>query len=354
VDAHMTFFRRLVAEPLLRFLLLGALLFAFFAWQGGGAGNRRIVITGGLIDHLAAGFARTWQRPPTEIELKGLIDDYVKEEIAAREAVAMGLDRDDTVIRRRLRQKLEFLLVDEAAAAHASDAELAAWMAKHADALTVEPELALRQVYVNPDRHGSAARADAERPPAQLRAAGPDAATDRLGDPSMLPPELPKGPLREVSRAFGPDFAEQLTKQEPGVWAGPLESPYGLHLVLVRERTAGGMPALAAVRPLVEREVQAERRAAARQALYDRFLAEYAVTVEKPVAASDRTGAASDKAGAASDKAGAASDKAGAASDKAGAASDKAGAASDKAGAASDKAGAASDKAGIAGGKAAP
>ena len=288
----MTFLKRLLSEPLLHFLLLGGLLFLFFSWQGGGTGNHRIVITGGLINHLTTGFTRAWQRPPTDAELKGLIDDYVKDEIAARQAVAMDLDRDDTVIRRRLRQKLEFLLVDEAGAAVPStDAEIKAWMDRHPDALRVETEVALRQVYVNPDRRGNAARADAEKLLAQLRAAGPDAATDRMGDATMLPPELPLAPLREVARAFGQDFAERTVKLEPGQWSGPIESSYGLHLVFVRERVAGGTPELAAVRPLVEREVQAERRKTQLQALYDRFLANYAVTVEKAGAASVKAGA---------------------------------------------------------------
>jgi hypothetical protein len=293
----MTFVKRLLREPLVHFLLLGSLLFLFFAWQGGGAGSHRIVITGGLVDHLTTGFARAWQRPPTDAELKGLIDDYVKEEIAAREAVAMGLDRDDVVIRRRLRQKLEFLLVDEASAAPATDAEIRAWMDRHPDALRVEPEIALRQVYVNADRRGSGARADAVRLLAQLRAAGPDVSTDRIGDATMLPPELALAPRREVARAFGEDFAEQVTRIEPGQWVGPVESSYGLHLVLVRERAAGGMPDLATARPVVEREVQAERRKAQLQALYDRYLAKYAVTVDKPGAAPVQAGARGGSAG---------------------------------------------------------
>jgi hypothetical protein len=286
----MTLMKRLLREPLLHFLLLGGLLFLWFSWQGGSTGTHRIVITDGLVAHLTSGFARTWQRSPSDAELKGLIDDYIKEEIAAREAAAMGLDRDDIVIRRRLRQKLEFLLVDETASAPPSDAELAAWMERHPEALRTEPEVSFRQVYVNPDRRGKSARADGEKLLAKLRAAGPDAPTDRMGDATMLPPELPLGPLRDVARAFGPDFAEAVMKIVPGQWTGPVESSFGLHLVLVRERVAGGKPDLAAVRPLVEREVQSERRKAELQAVYDRLLAKYAVTVEKPGAAPVKSG----------------------------------------------------------------
>ncbi len=269
-------------EPLVHFLALGALLFLFFAWRGGsGPGSSRIDITPGLIEHLASGFARTWQRPPTDAELKGLIDDYVKEEIATREAVGLGLDRDDTIIRRRLRQKLEFL-VEDAASSAPTDAELQAWLEKHPDSFRAEPQVALRQVYVSPERRGASARPDAESILARLRAGGKGVATDRLGDASMLPTELPLGPLREVGRAFGETFAQDLMKIELGQWTGPVESPYGLHLVLVSQRVVGAPPELADVRPMVERELLAERRKKELDGLYERLLQKYTVTIEKP------------------------------------------------------------------------
>ena len=282
----MSLSKRILHEPLVLFLLLGGLMFLVFQWQGGsgGPGSNRIVITRGLIDHLASGFAATWQRPPSETELKGLIDEYVKEEIAAREAIAMGLDRDDTIIRRRLRQKLEFLMVDESGSTPATDAELNAWLDRHADSFRVDPRVAFRQVYVRPDRHGTAARADAEKLLAKLRAAGPDAAIEQMGDASMLPAEQPLETARDVARTFGEEFTRDILAAPPGQWTGPIESPYGLHLVLVRERVAGAKPALAEIRPAIEREVQAERRTAQMQALYDRLLAKYAITIDKPAA----------------------------------------------------------------------
>jgi len=281
----MTLLKRLLREPLVHFLLLGGLLFLFFQWRGsGGPTSSRIVITPGLVEHLASGFGRTWQRPPTDAELKGLIDDYVKEEIATREAVGMGLDRDDTIIRRRLRQKLEFLVEDAASSSPPTDAELEAWLQKHPQSFRAEPQLAFRQVYVSPERRGASAGEDAEKLLARLRAKGKDATTDGLGDASMLPSEQPLVPLREVVRSFGDDFAQELMKIEPGQWAGPVESPYGLHLVLVQERVAGAAPELAEVRPVVEREVLAERRKRDLDTLYERLLEKYTVTIEKPKA----------------------------------------------------------------------
>jgi hypothetical protein len=271
-------------EPLVQFLLLGALLFVYFEWKGGGSGpgSTRIAITPGLVEHLASGFAKTWQRPPTDAELKGLIDEHVKEEIATREATAMGLDRDDTIIRRRLRQKMEFLVEDAVDQVPPTDAELQAWLDTHKDAFRSEPRVALRQVYVSSERRGASARADAEKLLARLRASGADAKTDTLGDASMLPRELPLGPLSEVSRAFGSEFAAKIDALAPGQWSGPIESPYGLHLVLVSERVAAARPALAEVRPLVERELLAERRRTQLQALYERLLQKYTVSIEMP------------------------------------------------------------------------
>lgn len=277
--------KSVLREPLVQFLLLGGLLFLVFEWRGtsGGPGSTRIVVSRGQVEHLASGFARTWQRAPNEAELKGLVDEYVKEEIATREAAALGLDLDDAVIRRRLRQKLEFLVEETTVPAPPTDAQIQAWASAHPDAFGAEPRLSFRQVYVSRDRRGAgAARAEAEALLLRLRAGGPRIPTDGLGDPTLLPAEGPLGPLREVSRSFGEDFARKLVAMEPGQWTGPVESSYGLHLVLVRERVAATSPDLATMRPLVERELAAERRKRDLQSYYERMLRKYTVTTERP------------------------------------------------------------------------
>jgi hypothetical protein len=289
--------RSALREPLIQFLALGLLLFLFFEWRGGGSGGSRIVVTHGELEHLASGFARTWQRPPTDEELKALVDDRVKEEIAAREAVASGLDRDDTIIRRRLRQKLEFVVEDTVEQAPPTDADLKAWLDTHADAFRSEAQVSFRQVFLSPERRGARASADAAQILARLRVAGPDADTARLGDATMLPAELPLEPVREVRLSFGEGFARGIEALAPGEWAGPVQSSYGLHLVLVRERVPASVPELASVRPEVEREVVAERRRRALEALYRRLLEKYTVEIERP-ASSSSTGSASATAAA--------------------------------------------------------
>jgi hypothetical protein len=285
--------KSILREPLLHFLAIGAALFLWFHWSGGGAGagTTRIVITAGQIEHLAAGYTKAWQRAPTDVELKGLIDDWLREEIAVREAMAAGLDRDDTVIRRRLRQKLEFLVEDAAEAAPPTDAALQAWLAAHPDAFRSEPQLAFRQVYLNRDRRGAAAEADARAILARLAAAGPDARVDEFGDPTQLPQDVALAPQRDIDRVFGDGFAARLATLPPGTWAGPVRSGYGLHLVLVRERADASLPDLAAVRPAVERDFLADRRRRQLAAMYERLLAKYSVVVERHDAAAAAPGA---------------------------------------------------------------
>lgn len=134
---------RLLKEPLLHFLVLGAALFVVYGLtskSGDGSAPEKIVVTAGQVESLSAGFAKTWLRPPTGPELKELIDDWVREEIATREAMSLGLDKGDAVIRRRLRQKLEFASDDMAALAEPTDAELSAYLQAHAESFRVAPE----------------------------------------------------------------------------------------------------------------------------------------------------------------------------------------------------------------------
>ena len=275
--------KALLREPLLHFLAIGAAIFLYFHWSGGGSGptSSRIVLTSGQVQHLAAGFTKVWQRPPTEAEVKGLIDDWVREEIAVREAMVSGLDRDDTVIRRRLRLKLEFLLDDAGAATPPTEQELQAWLDAHAVNFRVEPEVALRQVFLSRERRGDRAEADAMALLRTLRSGGPEPRLDDLGDPTMLPRELVLGPRSDVVRAFGQAFADQVDGLALGAWSGPLESGYGLHLVQVRERVVGSVPPLALVRPAVERDFMSDRRRRQLATFYERLLEKYTVVGER-------------------------------------------------------------------------
>ena len=273
--------KRLLREPLVHFLAIGAALFLVFAWKGSaGSSSNRILVTRARLDSFVAGFQRTWQRPPTAEELKGLVDSYVREEAAVREAMATGLDRDDTIIRRRLKQKVDFLAEDRLEAVPPAETDLAAFFAAHPDRYRVEERVSLRQVCLTPEKHGgpAAAEAEARRLAAALEKKGPG--TDAPGDSLLLPPEMPLAPKSEIARVFGSEFADAVVKLPAGHWSAPVPSGFGVHAVLVLEKSAGHAPVLADVRAAVERDFIADRRTRELDTLYSRLLAKTTVVIE--------------------------------------------------------------------------
>jgi len=276
--------KHFLREPLLHFLFLGAAIFVVHGLvsQNLSSAPQDIVVTSGKIENLAATFARTWQRPPTQAELDGLIQDYVREEACSREATALGLDRDDTVIRRRLRQKLEFVAEDLAAPAEPNDDELRTYLQAHPQAFASEPQFSFRQIYLSPERHRQNLAQDAERLLAELQRASDTSGGAGWGDPFLLPHEFENTSSSEIKNLFGEKFVAGLETLQPGAWQGPLASGYGVHLVLVTQRTEGRVPALAEVRETVRREWANMQRLAASEKFYQELLRRYTVIIEKP------------------------------------------------------------------------
>ena len=274
--------RNWLREPLLHFLLLGVALFLLYHWVRGGETDapREIVVTEARVEALAENFAKTWMRPPSAQELRGLVDDFVKEEIFYREAVAIGLDRDDTVIRRRLRQKMEFVSEDVAESRQPTDADLQQFLATHADRFVAAPMLSFQQVFLSTDRHGSAARSDAEKLLAELQSGKGPADPAEAGDPTMLPPSMELATPQEIANTFGEAFSADVDSAPIGQWTGPFESAYGLHLVRVATRTPAKRPTLAEIRPSVLREWQAAQRQQVNDAFYDSLRGKYDVRYE--------------------------------------------------------------------------
>jgi hypothetical protein len=250
------------------------------------------VVTQSQIEQLVIGFTRTWQRPPTPEELTGLIEDRIREEVLYREAMSMGLDRDDTIVRRRLRQKLEFLIPDLASQiAPPTERDLVAYFDQHADKYRGEPAVSFEQVFFNRERRGTPAWEEAKSALSRLNAQHGSAVTpDTVGDTSLLPIEVTRSAVSDVARLFGGTFSKELVNVPLGRWAGPLESSYGLHLVLVRERVPGSLPELAQVREGVLRDLLAERRQQALDVAYAKFRARYAVVVEPLALAQGESG----------------------------------------------------------------
>lgn len=278
---------RLLREPLLHFLGLALIVFLAYAalapGDGGGGDRDRIEVTSDKLQQIAERFTQIWKRPPQPHELKALIDDQVKEEIYVREALSLGLDKNDMLIRRRLRQKMELLGDAAADALEPTDSELRAYLSAHPKAFAAPPAISFEQVFLSARRHGP----DLLRTAAATLAAlttDVDADPSTMGDPSLLPAEAPLTDLPALAHMFGQEFAEAIGKAQPGVWTGPIASSFGTHIVRVTERRPDRIPDLAEIRDAVAREWRNERRKSLEADRLAALLKRYEVVIAQPAA----------------------------------------------------------------------
>ena len=274
----MSRLKALIKEPLLHFLLIGVVLFTAFGLKqnGNNEAENRILVSTGQIDQLSAQFERARLRPPTDTELAGLIEGFVRDEVYYREARAMGLDQNDPVVRQRMRLKLEFLLEDLATQVTPDDAKLTEFMLSQPDRFRKEPRLSFTQVYLNPDKRPELA-GDAVEILGRLNGGAPPEAE---GDRTLLEPEYRLAAQFEISRIFGEEFAQQLATLEPGDWTGPLISGYGGHLVKVSAKQAGRFPDLSEIRKQVEQEYLVEHRRELKNTTYLKLREGYEIEIE--------------------------------------------------------------------------
>jgi hypothetical protein len=267
---------KLLREPLLHFFVLGAVLFAMYSWlhRGQIEAPGEIFVSRAQVSSLQAQFERVWRRPANPAELQHLVDNWVREEIFYREGLAMGLDRDDPVVRRRVGQKIQFI-IEGAAPTSPTTAELQAWLDAHRADYRTEPRYSLRQVYFDPRRHG----ANLERDIASARRAL-EGGSNNVGDATLLPLEMQDASQSEVEREFGAEFVAGLKSLAPGTWQGPSRSTFGVHLVRVDARNDGQALSLEQVRAEVERDLLQARAEESSRKIYDRLRANYRVRVE--------------------------------------------------------------------------
>lgn len=272
-----TDFSRLWREPMLHFLLIGFALFLYYDLSGGKDETlpKRIHVEQGQVRQLAANFELTWSRPPTQQELDAMVEGHVREEVLYREALAMGLDRDDPLVRRRMRMKLEFILEDLSAQDY-SDEVLNDYMHRYVERFRDEPRVSFQQVYLNPDK-----RQDLLADAKQLLARLDDGANPvELGDPTLSPRVYQLAQQNEIARDFGEEFARELVNITTGDWAGPIYSPFGAHLLKVDRRIEARLPALTEIRDRVLREYQAEQSKQQKDVAYQKLRETYVVTIE--------------------------------------------------------------------------
>jgi hypothetical protein len=287
--------KRWLREPLLHFLLAGLALFATYRVVHPPAvepGNRRrIELTDDDLRQLELGWIAQGRRPPTPEEMRWLVDSKVREEILYREALALGLDQDDTIVKRRMVQKMEFLAEDLATLREPSREELTAWFAQNAPRFTVAGRVSFRHLYFSFDKRGARAREAAAGARAQLADTPADApAATTLADPFMFQDFYGDRSPEQVANVFGAKFTRLLFQLEPGSWQGPIESGFGWHLVWVEATTPARVPVFEEVEPEVKAAWVAEQRTAFKRQAFEAMKARYEIVLPQ-TPAQDAAGA---------------------------------------------------------------
>lgn len=274
--------KRILREPLAHFLLLGALIFAVHAWRGKDGtetpSKDRIEVTAGTLAWLSEGFAKQWHRAPDEAELRGLVEDHIREEVLYREALTLGLDRNDTIVRRRMAQKMEFLSQDIAASVEPDEAALRKYFTDNAARYAKSARVSFRHVYFSTDRRGEKLAADAK---AALEELAKGADEESMGDPSLLPYEFENTDATEITASFGDKFAAEVVDMPEGKWSGPVASSYGLHLVVVSGRTEPQTVPFETVHDAVARDFSEERRSEANLDFIRRLKLRYEIKIDE-------------------------------------------------------------------------
>ncbi|MGH6786964.1 MAG: peptidyl-prolyl cis-trans isomerase [Novosphingobium sp.] len=266
----------LLREPLVHFLIAGALVFTALSGRPADPGERRIVVDEAVVTRLVERWTQSFRRPPSQGEIDGLIRDYVRDQVYYREALRLGLDRDDEVVVKRMRNKMVALAAAEAEAREPSEAELQALLDRDPGRYAAEARYDFEQVYLGPDNANGRGAADAAV--AALNAGGSSAS---LGVPSPLPARFTATALGEVAERFGDDFAAGLAGLQVGRWAG-LSSGLGLHAVRVTARSVPASHTLAAVRQRLTNDWRAAAVCKAQDEAYRGLLEGYDVVIEKP------------------------------------------------------------------------
>jgi hypothetical protein len=270
-----SFFR----EPIVLFILIGSSFYLFqtLVFSDNPPARKQIIVSSDQMQQLESGFSNTWMRPATEIELEGLIANHIKNEVFYREALAMGLEENDQVVRNRLRQKLELLMDNMASVNVPSEQMLEAYLLKHADDFKADYEVSFIQVFVNPEVHSDPELAAMDL----LKQLQDGARPEDLGDRTLMGYSFPNYSQTDVGRRLGRDFADQLIQAKPGGWIGPLYSGVGLHLIKIDHFEDGTLPELSEIRISVEREWMVRKKSELKLAAYEKLLEGYDVVIEE-------------------------------------------------------------------------
>ncbi len=270
-------------EPLIHFLLIGAFLFGLYSVlnpEEVSVADNKIIVSAGDIERMSANWAKQWNRPPTETELQGMVDSYIREEVYYREALALGLDRNDTILRRRMMQKMEFLSNDLADMVSPDEAALNQYFLANQNKYELPARISFAHIYFSLDKHGHQIVEDAEKVLTAVQASASVIRASEQGDPFMYQYDFTLQTPAQIARIFGQEFAEQIFQLKTDNWQGPVKSGYGLHLVRVDEKVAARMPELATVIEKVSADWMFEQRQKINKEIYERFRDRYEIVVE--------------------------------------------------------------------------
>jgi hypothetical protein len=267
---------RIVKSPLVHFFLIGAAIFAVFEAVSDRPEDQAadvITLTPDAAGRLAERFTATWFRPPTPKEMDGLMRSWALEEVYVREALALGLDRGDQVVRQRLNLKMQFLAESGAAVLEPDDAALQAYLDNNPDGFLPPASIAFDQLLL-PNEQPEVSEEIRNR-----LEDGADHAT--LGSPSLLPGTLDMTPAPVVERTFGTGFYEALAILPVGVWEGPVKSGYGWHLVRITAKSEPPVPPLSEIRDRVEAEWRASKSKELQASFGEALLGRYSINMPR-------------------------------------------------------------------------
>jgi hypothetical protein len=270
----------IIKEPLLHFAIAGSLLFALFSYLNPPTSSaEKIVVSQQKIQQLTTIFSKKWYRPANATELKELIDDYILEEVYYREALAMQMDKNDTVIRRRLRQKMEFLMIDVNQSINPSDAQLQTFLDRHRSDFEQDARYSFKQIYINPSQHADITTTIANIT-SQL-----SLGQTVTGDMTMLPKTFTDSSTKQVNTTLGETFVTELSKVSIEKWQGPIRSSYGLHWVYLQQYQVARQPKLKEVYAEVKREWHYALQQRTRTDINQKLLKKYPVQIDFPESA---------------------------------------------------------------------
>ena len=267
--------RRLIKEPLVHFLIAGALVFTLLSGRAPDLGERRIVVDERVVGGLVSRFYDSFRRMPTKDETDGLIRDWVQDQVYYREALALGLDEGDEVVVRRMRRKMESLAVADAETKTPGDAELQALIDKDPARYAEDPLTSFEQIFLGADTPDTRRTAEQQLP--ILRSGGTVPIL-----PIPIPGKFSDASSADIAAQFGDEFTLALRGQPTGQWSGPVASGLGLHIVRVTKRGAAQPPVLAKLRQRVENDWRAAATTKAQSDAYARILKGYDVVIELP------------------------------------------------------------------------